>query len=146
MIKKSDYEDLTADELRQLIKEHKIALKVLQSLYAQCRSEREQVSDLDVCIDIILDNLGYNKHNILFLDAKNLGKMYIEDSKYKKRHGKRNTELIATAIVGEILDYYDYNYELNDLLDVFGIEKKQYFREKEKIEEYASTVYWKYPR
>lgn len=146
MIKKSDYKDLTADELKQLIKEHKLALKILQSLYGECRAESEQVSDIEICIDILLDNLGYSKHNILFRDAKNLGQMYVEDSEYGKHHGRKNTELLATVIVAEVLDYHDYNYEIDDILNVFGVDKKQFFREKSHIEEYATTVYWKQPK
>jgi len=146
MIRRSDYEDLTADELRQLIKEHKLALKILQSLYGECRAEEEKVADLDILIDILLDNLGYSKHTILFTDAKALGKSYLEDSKFKKRHGRKNIELLATVTVAEVLDYYDYSYEIDELLSVFGVDKKRFFREKSRIEEYASTVYWKQPK
>lgn len=145
MIKRSDYGDLNADELRQLIKRHKIALKILQSMYGEHRAEHETISDFDVAVDIIISSLGYEKHDILFEDSKLLGKAYLSDTNYKSSHGKRSIELIATAIVGEVLDYHCYNYDENELLSVFSIDKIDYIKEKANVREYANTVYWKSP-
>jgi len=146
MIRREDYEGLTIEEIARLINEHRLALKILTSLYAKHRAEREEQSDLDINIDILIDSLGYNKQPIIKADAKELAKFYTEETVYKKKHSKRSVELIATAVVAEVLDYHDCHYELNELLDIFGISKKAFFKEKERVEEFADAVYWKYPK
>ena len=146
MIRREDYEGLTIEEITRLINEHRLALKILSSLYAKHRGNREEQSDLEVAIDILIDSLGFNKHKTIKTDAKQLGKLCIEETSYKEKHSKRSIELVATGIVAEVLDYHDCQYELNDLLDVFGISNKSFYREKERIEDFANTVYWKQPK
>ena len=146
MVRKEDYEGLTIEEIAKLINEHKLALKILNSLYAKHRGSREEQSDLEVAIDILIDRLGYNKHDTVKVDAKELGKLYIEETSYKKTHSKKSIELVATGIVAEVLDYYDCQYELDELLDVFGVSSRSFYKEKERIEDFANTVYWKKPK
>ena len=104
-------------------------------------------TELDLEQNIILSNkllryLGYTLQTLYYDEVEHIFNILQTERLILEKCSLYNEEVIATALVSEILDYYKSSYKLNDIIDFYQIEEPEYLDFKIILNKWLKSNYW----
>jgi hypothetical protein len=142
----SEWSGLKKDEIRILIGKYS---KILRSLRCEY-NKRNNVYKIDIDLPNELQKTSLNVLGILSLndDVMRTDVLKLLESFYKYynwsiSHGAYTNELLAVCIVTEVINHWNIKYDLDNLLEIFGLDRLSYNNLYYRIHQYADLNYWK---
>lgn len=142
----SQWDGLKKEEIGTLIKKYSKIVRSLRSEY----NKRCNVYNIEITLPGDIQKTALNllgilsiKDNVIRTDVSNLSEDFYKYYDWSNSHGAYSNETLAVCITTEVLNHWMIHYDLDYILEMFGIDKKSYNQLLYKVNMYAETEYWK---
>ena len=148
----SAYEQLSLDDLSNIINRYRYRLIDLKRLYNKKKleeeleyilSENDTTNTIRMMAKVLLDIFGFTKNKIYKKEVEFISEKLVDKFHWDKPHGPYSNEMMSTCIVGMIFEYYDVKYDEDELISIYGIDKKKYGVLYRKCMKWLKKKYWK---
>ena len=106
-------------------------------------SEDRGLGDVQLITLAMLSRLGFDSNSLYKEDVLNLSHNFYLSYDWSRRHGKVSNNLLASAIVVEVLDHYLVTYDFDKFLDDEYIDLEDFKSIYPLVNEWANYYYWK---
>lgn len=138
---------LSDEEIRYLITKYRQFIKNLTNEYKKRirykgKYDTDDLYEIRTRAENLLTIIGYTEDHIYKVEAISLIGKFCNEFEWLKKHSKFSNDLLATVIVGEILEHYRVNYDLQHLLGIYDISIEKYMDLGSKVEPWSEKHYW----